>query len=195
MLRSDYAEMAKAVHSACAAISTVFLSIRIWARKTQAKGLWWDDYLRMYILSHFRPPSEVYTGKYLRWKTVSRCSMDVSVVRKRSGGCFAGIRVQRPGRHISRLDTRFCVLDLLLPGNSAGQDGFQCDTSPCLEWQNYRIALVYHCGRLRFRHHDYSHKLAHSVRKTNRPRHTNHLRVGGHSDMDPRGKRHRHHLH
>lgn len=49
MLRSDYAEMAKAVHSACAAISTVFLSIRLWARKTQAKGLWWDDYLRMQI--------------------------------------------------------------------------------------------------------------------------------------------------
>lgn len=49
MLRSDYAEMAKAVHSACAAISTVFLSIRLWARKTQAKGLWRDDYLRTYM--------------------------------------------------------------------------------------------------------------------------------------------------
>lgn len=43
MLRSDYAEKARAVHSACGAMSTVFLSIRLWARKAHAKGLWWVE--------------------------------------------------------------------------------------------------------------------------------------------------------
>lgn len=45
MLRSDYVQMAKAVHSACGSISTVFLTVRLWARKKN-NGLWWDDYLR-----------------------------------------------------------------------------------------------------------------------------------------------------
>lgn len=43
--RSDYAELAKVVHSVSASLTTVFLSTRLWARKTKHKGLWWDDYI------------------------------------------------------------------------------------------------------------------------------------------------------
>lgn len=43
--RSDYAELAKVVHSVSASLTTIFLSTRLWARKTKHKGLWWDDYI------------------------------------------------------------------------------------------------------------------------------------------------------
>lgn len=45
MLRSGYGELARAIHSSFASITTVFLLTRIWARKSQHKGLWWDDWL------------------------------------------------------------------------------------------------------------------------------------------------------
>lgn len=45
MLRSDYAEMAKAVNSFSAAITTVSLLSRVIARKTRFNGWWYDDYL------------------------------------------------------------------------------------------------------------------------------------------------------
>ncbi|KAJ4391652.1 hypothetical protein N0V93_005271 [Gnomoniopsis smithogilvyi] len=45
MLRSGYGELAKAIHSSFASITTVFLLTRIWSRKSQHKGLWWDDWL------------------------------------------------------------------------------------------------------------------------------------------------------
>lgn len=122
-------------------------------------------------------------------------SLGVPAVRKRGGGCFTCIRVQRPRQHSLWLDTCFCVLDILLPGNSAGQDGFRCDASPCLEWQDHRSALVYHCGCLRFRDRDHSYELAHSVWTTNRQRHPGRMRVAGYAHMDPCGKCHRHHLH
>ncbi|ROW10141.1 hypothetical protein VMCG_01837 [Cytospora schulzeri] len=45
MMQSGYAELAKTVHSIFASLTTVFLFTRLWARSTQYKGLWWDDYL------------------------------------------------------------------------------------------------------------------------------------------------------
>lgn len=45
MLKPHYGELARAAHSTFATITTIFLFSRIWARKTQYKGLWWDDYL------------------------------------------------------------------------------------------------------------------------------------------------------
>lgn len=45
MTKSNYAELAKQTNSIGAAFSTVFLFTRLWARSTQYKGLWWDDYL------------------------------------------------------------------------------------------------------------------------------------------------------
>ncbi|KUI73283.1 hypothetical protein VM1G_09111 [Cytospora mali] len=45
MMRSGYAELAKTVHSTFGSLTTVFLFTRLWARSTQYKGLWWDDYL------------------------------------------------------------------------------------------------------------------------------------------------------
>lgn len=56
MLRSDYGELAKAMNSAAATITTVCLFTRLWARSTQYKGLWLDDYLRKSnCLSPLRP--------------------------------------------------------------------------------------------------------------------------------------------
>lgn len=46
MLRPDYAEFIKTYNAVGASISTVFLFTRLWARTTQYKGLWWDDYFR-----------------------------------------------------------------------------------------------------------------------------------------------------
>lgn len=46
MRRSNYAELATAVNSAVATITTVSLFTRLWARSIQNKGLWLDDYLR-----------------------------------------------------------------------------------------------------------------------------------------------------
>lgn len=46
MTKSNYAELAKQTNGIGAAFSTVFLFTRLWARSTQYKGLWWDDYLR-----------------------------------------------------------------------------------------------------------------------------------------------------
>lgn len=46
MTRSNYADLAKQTNGIGAAFSTVFLFTRLWARSTQYKGLWWDDYLR-----------------------------------------------------------------------------------------------------------------------------------------------------
>ncbi|ROW10146.1 hypothetical protein VMCG_01838 [Cytospora schulzeri] len=45
LMRPGYAELAKTVNSICASITTVFLFTRLWARRTQYKGLWWDDFL------------------------------------------------------------------------------------------------------------------------------------------------------
>lgn len=45
MTKSNYAELAKQTNGIGAAFSTVFLFTRLWARSTQYKGLWWDDYL------------------------------------------------------------------------------------------------------------------------------------------------------
>lgn len=46
LMQSGYVELAKTVHSIFASLTTVFLFTRLWARSTQYKGLWWDDYLR-----------------------------------------------------------------------------------------------------------------------------------------------------
>lgn len=46
MTKANYAELAKQTNGIGAAFSTVFLFTRLWARSTQYKGLWWDDYLR-----------------------------------------------------------------------------------------------------------------------------------------------------
>lgn len=49
LVRSDYAKMGQVVHSTCGALTTLFLTIRLWARSSRSKrGLWWDDYLREY---------------------------------------------------------------------------------------------------------------------------------------------------
>lgn len=50
LMRPGYAELAKTVNSICASITTIFLFTRLWARRTQYKGLWWDDYLRKHLL-------------------------------------------------------------------------------------------------------------------------------------------------
>lgn len=42
--RPNYGELARVAHSTCATVTTIFLLSRLWARKTQYKGLWWDDY-------------------------------------------------------------------------------------------------------------------------------------------------------
>lgn len=45
VLRSGYVELAKVVHSTCGALTTVFLSTRLWARAQYYHGLWRDDYI------------------------------------------------------------------------------------------------------------------------------------------------------
>lgn len=61
LMRPGYAELAKTVNSICASITTIFLFTRLWARRTQYKGLWWDDYLR----KPTPPPLTLYVPKHV----------------------------------------------------------------------------------------------------------------------------------
>lgn len=45
VLRQDYNELAKSVHSISGAITTVFLFTRLWAKTNKFSGLWRDDYI------------------------------------------------------------------------------------------------------------------------------------------------------
>lgn len=48
VLRQDYNELAKTVHSLSGYLTTVFLATRLWAKVTKCKGLWRDDYICKY---------------------------------------------------------------------------------------------------------------------------------------------------
>lgn len=59
VLRQDYNELAKTVHSISGSITTVFLVTRLWAKTTKYRGLWRDDYICEYYspihLGHGKP--------------------------------------------------------------------------------------------------------------------------------------------
>lgn len=170
MMRPDYAELAKTVHSTFGSLTTVFLFTRLWARSTQYKGLWWDDYLRKpvffrvirrYVFDPILLPSAWKTkchhrprSTLLAWLSqlltipVSDRSLGSSAVRKWVVRCFARLRLQHPRRHFTRLDAYFHGCYLLLPRHGFRQIGLCRYSSSHLRRKDQDTTLVHHAAHL-----------------------------------------------
>lgn len=135
MLRSDYAKLAKTFNAVGAPVSTVFLFTRIWARTTQYRGLWWDDYFRKSTTSHTRLlEPRILTPT----STASHHSLGAPAHRQWPLGCGASIRLQRAQRRGGdpRMGAHVRIAVLLVHRDGAGEDSLQRDSAPAIGGQD-----------------------------------------------------------
>lgn len=83
MTKSNYAELAKQTNGIGAALSTVFLFTRLWARSTQYKGLWWDDYLRELKPGPALPPAPAW-ALFSDYDVVQHTMIQYSILLEKS---------------------------------------------------------------------------------------------------------------
>lgn len=143
-MRSGYAELAKIVHSTFAFLTSVFLSTRLWARSTQYKGLWWDDYLckPFNFFSLLPKRTCLKSNRFFHMYVCSGRGLGIPDLWKRSIRSLAHLRLQHPRRHHTRLGLHLLGRHVLLPHHGPRQVGLCRDPSPHLRGQDQGTALV-----------------------------------------------------